>query len=530
MSVYEVHLASWRQGLSYRELADQLVGYVKDLGFTHVEFLPVAEHPFGGSWGYQVTSYYAPTSRFGSPDDLRFLIDCLHQHGIGVIVDWVPAHFPKDEWALARFDGQTLYEYGDPRRGEHPDWGTLVFDFGRHEVRNFLVANALYWLEEFHVDGLRVDAVASMLYLDYSRNDGEWVPNVYGGREHLEAISFLQEMNATAYRRIPGIMTIAEESTAWPGVTRPTHLGGLGFGFKWNMGWMHDSLMYMSKEPIYRQYHHGEMTFSLVYAFSENYVLPISHDEVVHGKGSLLRKMPGDRWQQLANLRAFLAYMWSHPGKQLIFMGSEFGQEAEWAEMRSLDWWLEQTPGHSGLQQLVRDLNRFYTTHPQLWALDSDPAGFEWIDANDSPHNTFSYLRKDRAGHAAGGRGQLRGRPARQLPGRVAARGALARGAEHGRRAVRRFRRREPGCRRGAGRALARPAGVRGAARPAARSRLAGPRGGLTVVGEGQQRSRPSACLAASTWPAASATLAPKARSEAARATMAFRMVMAWVA
>ncbi len=398
MSVYEVHLASWRQGLSYRELADQLTGYVTAMGFTHVEFLPVAEHPFGGSWGYQVTSYYAPTSRFGSPDDFRFLVDTLHQAGIGVIVDWVPAHFPKDEWALARFDGQTLYEYGDPRRGEHPDWGTLVFDFGRHEVRNFLVANALYWLEVFHVDGLRVDAVASMLYLDYSRKDGEWIPNVYGGREHLEAISFLQEMNATAYRRIPGVVTIAEESTAWPGVTRPTHLGGLGFGLKWNMGWMHDSLQYMSKEPIYRQYHHGEMTFSLVYAFSENFVLPISHDEVVHGKGSLLRKMPGDRWQQLANLRAFLAYMWSHPGKQLLFMGSEFGQEAEWAESRSLDWWLEQTPGHRGLQQLVRDLNRLYQEHPQLWELDSDPAGFEWIDANDSPHNTFSYIRKDVSG------------------------------------------------------------------------------------------------------------------------------------
>jgi 1,4-alpha-glucan branching enzyme len=398
MSVYEVHLASWRQGLSYRELADQLTGYVTDMGFTHVEFLPVAEHPFGGSWGYQVTSYYAPTSRFGTPDDFRYLVDTLHQAGIGVILDWVPAHFPKDEWALARFDGEALYEYGDPRRGEHPDWGTLVFDFGRHEVRNFLVANALYWLEEFHIDGLRVDAVASMLYLDYSREDGEWAPNVYGGREHLEAISFLQETNATAYRRVPGIVTIAEESTAWPGVTRPTHLGGLGFGFKWNMGWMHDSLQYMSKEPIYRQYHHGEMTFSMVYAFSENFVLPISHDEVVHGKGSLLRKMPGDRWQQLANLRAFLAYMWSHPGKQLIFMGSEFGQEAEWAEGRSLDWWLEQTPGHSGLQQLVRDLNRLYRAHPQLWEVESDPAGFEWIDANDSPHNTFSYIRKDAAG------------------------------------------------------------------------------------------------------------------------------------
>lgn len=398
MSIYEVHLGSWRQGLSYRDLADQLVRYVKDLGFTHVEFLPVAEHPYGGSWGYQVTSYYAPTSRFGTPDDFRFLVDKMHQAGIGVIIDWVPAHFPKDDWALARFDGEPLYEYGDPRRGEHPDWGTLVFDFGRTEVRNFLVANALYWLEQFHIDGLRVDAVASMLYLDYSRKDGEWTPNVYGGREHLEAISFLQEVNATAYRRSPGIVTIAEESTAWPGVTRPTHLGGLGFGYKWNMGWMHDSLVYMSKEPIYRQYHHHQMTFSTMYAFSENFVLPISHDEVVHGKGSLLRKMPGDRWQQLANVRAYLAFMWAHPGKQLLFMGADLGMEAEWAESRSLDWWLEETPWHAGLQQLVRDLNTVYRAHPQLWSLDSEPAGFEWIDANDAPHNTFSFARLDPEG------------------------------------------------------------------------------------------------------------------------------------
>jgi 1,4-alpha-glucan branching enzyme len=398
MSVYEVHLGSWRQGLSYRELADQLTGYVKDLGFTHVELMPVAEHPFGGSWGYQVTSYYAPTSRFGHPDDFRHLVDRLHQAGIGVIVDWVPAHFPKDEFALARFDGEPLYEYADPRKGDHPEWGTHVFNFGRTEVRNFLVANALYWLEEFHIDGLRVDAVASMLYLDYSRKDGEWVPNIYGGREHLEAVSFLQETNATAYKRVPGIVTIAEESTAWPGVTRPTHLGGLGFGMKWNMGWMHDSLQYMSKEPIHRQYHHHQMTFSLVYAFSENYVLPISHDEVVHGKGSLLRKMPGDRWQQLANVRAYLAFMWAHPGKQLLFMGIELGQEAEWAESRSLDWWLEETPWHAGLQQLVRDLNARYIELPQLWEVDNDGTGFEWVDANDAPHNTFSFLRKDRAG------------------------------------------------------------------------------------------------------------------------------------
>jgi 1,4-alpha-glucan branching enzyme len=396
MSVYEVHLGSWRQGLSYRQLADQLVGYVKDLGFTHVELMPVAEHPFGGSWGYQVTSYYAPTSRFGPPDDFRYLVDTLHQAGIGVILDWVPAHFPKDEWALARFDGQALYEYADPRKGDHPEWGTHVFDFGRNEVRNFLVANAVYWLEEFHIDGLRVDAVASMLYLDYSRKAGEWVPNAYGGREHLEAVAFLQETNATVYKRVPGVVTIAEESTAWPGVTRPTHVGGLGFGMKWNMGWMHDSLEYMSKEPVHRQYHHHQMTFSLMYAFSENFVLPISHDEVVHGKGSLLRKMPGDRWQQLANVRAYLAFMWAHPGKQLIFMGIELGQEAEWSESRSLDWWLEETPWHAGLQQLVRDLNRCYRTYPAMWQQDVDPAGFEWIDANDSTHNTFSFVRWDR--------------------------------------------------------------------------------------------------------------------------------------
>ncbi|HVE27077.1 MAG TPA: 1,4-alpha-glucan branching protein GlgB, partial [Sporichthya sp.] len=340
MSIYEVHLGSWRTGLSYRELAEQLVGYVQEAGFTHVEFLPVAEHPFGGSWGYQVSSYYAPTSRFGSPDDFRYLVDRLHQAGIGVIIDWVPAHFPKDEWALARFDGTPLYEHGNPQRGEHPEWGTLIFDFGRAEVRNFLVANASYWLEEFHIDGLRVDAVASMLYLDYSRPEGQWSPNQYGGRENLDAVQFLQEMNATVYRRSPGAFTLAEESTAWPGVTRATHLGGLGFGFKWNMGWMHDSLGFVSHDPIHRQYHHHQMTFSMMYAYSENYVLPLSHDEVVHGKGSLLGKMPGDRWQKLANLRAYLAFMWAHPGKQLLFMGGEFGQEAEWSEARSLDWWL----------------------------------------------------------------------------------------------------------------------------------------------------------------------------------------------
>jgi 1,4-alpha-glucan branching enzyme len=400
MSTYEVHLGSWRQGLSYLDLADQLVNYVKDLGFTHVELMPVAEHPFGGSWGYQVTSYYAPTSRFGTPDEFRHLVDTLHQADIGVIVDWVPGHFPRDAWALARFDGEALYESADPRRGEHKDWGTLIFDYGRSEVRNFLVANALYWLEEYHIDGLRVDAVASMLYLDYSREPGEWEPNQFGGRENLEAVSFLQEVNATAYRRVPGIVTIAEESTAWPGVTRPTHLGGLGFGMKWNMGWMNDSLGYISKDPIHRQYHHHQMTFSLMYAYTENFVLPISHDEVVHGKGSLLRKMPGDRWQQLASVRSYLAFMWSHPGKQLLFMGAELGQEAEWSENRSLDWWLEQTPWHTGLQQLVRDLNLVYREHPALWELDSDPAGFEWIDANDTVHNTFSFVRHSRDGES----------------------------------------------------------------------------------------------------------------------------------
>jgi 1,4-alpha-glucan branching enzyme len=391
VSAYEVHAGSWRQGLSFREMADDLVDYVVAAGFTHIEFMPLAEHPFGGSWGYQVTSYYAPTARFGSPDDLRYLVDRAHQAGIGVIVDWVPAHFPKDDWALARFDGTPLYEHADPRRGEQLDWGTYVFDFGRSEVRNFLVANALYWCKEFHVDGLRVDAVASMLYLDYSRT--EWVPNIHGGRENLEAVAFLQEMNATVYREVPGVMTIAEESTAWPGVTRPTHLGGLGFGFKWNMGWMHDSLAYMQRAPVHRSYHHGQLTFSMMYAYSENYVLPISHDEVVYGKGSLLRKMPGDRWQQLANLRAYLAYMWAHPGKQLLFMGSEFGQDAEWAESRSLDWWHLDDPAHRGILQLVTDLNGRYRELDALWSLDVDPSGFQWIDANDASGNVLSFLR-----------------------------------------------------------------------------------------------------------------------------------------
>ncbi|UYG15986.1 1,4-alpha-glucan branching protein GlgB [Brachybacterium huguangmaarense] len=398
MSIYEVHLASWRPGLGYRELADELVAYVREMGFTHVEFMPVAEHPFGGSWGYQVTGYYAPTSRLGSPDDLRHLIDTLHRAGIGVIMDWVPAHFPKDEFALARFDGTPLYEHADPRKGEHPDWGTYIFDLGRREVKNFLVANACYWLEEFHVDGLRVDAVASMLYLDYSREDGQWVPNEYGGRENLESIQFLQEVNATAYKRAPGITMIAEESTSFPGVTRPTDQGGLGFGFKWNMGWMHDTLEYLSEEPIHRQYHHGELTFSMVYQYSENFVLPISHDEVVHGKGSLLRKTPGDDWQQAATTRAYLAFQWAHPGKQLIFMGTEFAQGTEWSEETGLPWWLLEYPLHRGVQQLVRDLNGLQHRYPALSELDQDPAGFEWLVGDDAGHDTIAFARRARNG------------------------------------------------------------------------------------------------------------------------------------
>ncbi|HEX9063696.1 MAG TPA: 1,4-alpha-glucan branching protein GlgB [Streptosporangiaceae bacterium] len=393
MSVYEVHLGSWRPGLTYRELANQLVQYVQDGGFTHVEFLPVAEHPFGGSWGYQVTSYYAPSARFGTPDDFRFLVDRLHQAGIGVFLDWVPAHFPRDAWALARFDGTQLYEHADPRRGEHPDWGTLIFDFGRREVRNFLVANAVFWLEEFHIDGLRVDAVASMLYLDYSRRPGEWTPNVLGGRENLDAVSFLQEVNATCYKRSAGIVMIAEESTAWPGVTRPVHLGGLGFGLKWNMGWMHDTLSYLAHDPVYRRYHHNELTFSMMYAYSENFVLPLSHDEVVHGKGSLLRKMPGDDWKRFATLRALFGYMWAHPGKQLLFMGSDFGQDPEWSEQNGLDWAALDGHFHSGLRRLTGDMNAAYRSQPALWREDYSPAGFSWIDANDAFGNVISFLR-----------------------------------------------------------------------------------------------------------------------------------------
>ncbi len=400
MSVYEVHLGSWRPGLSYTELASQLTSYLTDMGFTHVEFLPVAEHPFGGSWGYQVTSYYAPSARFGGPDEFRYLVDCLHQAGIGVLLDWVPAHFPRDSWALARFDGTPLYENADPQRGEHPDWGTLIFDYGRPEVRNFLVANAIYWLEEFHADGLRVDAVASMLYLDYSRKDGQWTPNALGGRENLDAVSFLREVTATCYKRVPGIAMIAEESTAWPGVTRPVHLGGLGFGLKWNMGWMHDTLAYFARDPVHRSYHHDEITFSMIYAYSEHYVLPLSHDEVVHGKASLLRKMAGDEWRQFAGLRSLLGYMWAHPGKQLLFMGGEFGQGDEWSEQTGLQWHLLEYPLHAGVQQLVRDLNQVYLERPALWQQDSSPAGFEWIDANDSSGNVLSFLRYSADGSA----------------------------------------------------------------------------------------------------------------------------------
>ncbi len=398
VSIYEVHLGSWRKGLSYRDLARELTAYVKEQGFTHVEFLPVMEHPFGGSWGYQVTSFYAPTSRFGNPDDFRFLIDTLHQNQIGVILDWVPAHFPKDEWALARFDGTPLYEHADPRRGEHPDWGTYIFNFGRNEVRNFLVANALYWLTEFHIDGLRVDAVASMLYLDYSRADGQWLPNEEGGRENLDAVRLLQEANATAYAKTPGIMMIAEESTAWPGVTRLVSDAGLGFGFKWNMGWMHDSLEYLKHEPIHRKWHHNELTFSFTYAWSENFILPISHDEVVHGKGSLLTKVKGDRWQQFASIRAYLAFMWSHPGKQLLFMGSEFGQIAEWSEGESLSWSLLEHSEHQGLQHFVRELNARYRANEALWEQDTTPAGFQLLIGDDQDGNSIAYLRTSESG------------------------------------------------------------------------------------------------------------------------------------
>lgn len=399
ISIYELHLGSWRPGKSYVEIADELVDYVSWQGYTHVEFMPLAEHPFAPSWGYQVTGYFSPTSRFGKPDDLRYLIDRLHQAGIGVIMDWVPGHFPKDEWALGRFDGTALYEHADPRQGEHRDWGTYIFNYGRNEVKSFLVSNALYWLQEFHIDGLRVDAVASMLYLDYSRESGQWVPNQFGGRENLEAIDFLRYVNRHLYERHPGVLMIAEESTSFPGVTTPTDAGGLGFGFKWNMGWMNDTLRYLSLDPIYRQYEHNLLTFAMVYAYSENYILPISHDEVVHGKGSMMGKVPQDDWRKFATLRAYYSFQWSFPGKQLVFMGCEFGQRPEFNEAMGLEWWVSELWGHHGLQVLFRDLNQLYRQNPPLHELDSDPAGFTWINGDDAGHNTLSWVRHDSLGN-----------------------------------------------------------------------------------------------------------------------------------
>ncbi|MFH1566434.1 MAG: 1,4-alpha-glucan branching protein GlgB [Gemmatimonadota bacterium] len=403
LAIYEVHPGSWRRvpeagdrPLNYRELAQQLVEYVLDMGYTHVELLPVTEYPFDGSWGYQVTGYYAPTARFGPPEDFAYFVDHCHRHGIGVIIDWVPGHFPTDGHGLARFDGTCLYEHADPRQGAHPDWGTLVFNFGRNEVRSFVASNAVFWFDRYHVDGLRVDAVASMLYLDYSRRSGEWVPNRFGGRENLEAIELLKSVNTMVYGRFPGAMTIAEESTAWPAVSRPTYAGGLGFGFKWNMGWMHDVLRYMSKEPVHRKHHHSDLTFGMLYAYHENFVLPLSHDEVVHGKGSLLDKMPGDEWQRFANLRLLYAYMYGHPGKKLLFMGGELGVWTEWDYRRSLEWHILEYPRHRGVQSLVRDLNHLYRSRPALHATDSEPTGFEWIDCQDVEQNVLSFLRRGR--------------------------------------------------------------------------------------------------------------------------------------
>jgi 1,4-alpha-glucan branching enzyme len=399
IAIYEVHLGSWRRGegnieLSYEALGDELIPYALDMGFTHIECMPVSEHPFSGSWGYQPISLYAPTARFGDPEGFARFVDRCHAAGLGVIIDWVPAHFPSDAHGLARFDGTALYEHEDPRMGFHRDWNTLIYNFGRHEVANFLRANALFWLQHYHIDALRVDAVASMLHLDYSREAGEWVPNIHGGNENLEAVRFLADMNVELFSAAPGATSFAEESTAWPGVSRPVHDGGLGFGYKWNMGWMHDTLDYMQREPVYRSHHHGQLTFGLVYAFSENFVLPLSHDEVVHGKGSLLRKMPGDRWQKFANLRAYYGFMWSHPGKKLLFMGCEFAQEREWNHDMSLDWHLVDDGMHRGVQGLVRDLNCAYRDEPALHVLDCEPAGFEWIDASDSASSIYVYLRK----------------------------------------------------------------------------------------------------------------------------------------
>lgn len=401
LSIYEMHLGCWRkkslgESLGYRELAEPLIQYLKEMGFTHVEFLPVAEHAFYPSWGYQVTGFYAPTSRYGTPEDFQFLVNALHEAGIGVIVDWVPAHFPRDDWALARFDGTALYEHEDPRKGAHQDWGTLIFNYGRHEVCNFLLANALFWCERFHIDGLRVDAVASMLYLDYSRKPGQWIPNQYGGRENLEAIDFLRQFNHVTHTEFPGVMTIAEESTAWPQVTRPPYLGGLGFSFKWNMGWMHDTLNYFSRDPVYRKHHQNDLTFAMLYHYHENFILPLSHDEVVHGKGSLLGRMPGDDWRRFANLRTLLGYQWCFPGKMLLFMGGEFGQSTEWNANAQLDWWLlEAGPYHRGLQQFVQDLNKFYASEPALWQADYDTSGFYWIDCSDHDNSIISFVRQD---------------------------------------------------------------------------------------------------------------------------------------
>jgi len=401
ISIYEVHLGSWRRvpdegnrWLTYREMAPLLADYVHDAGFTHVELLPVMEHPFDGSWGYQIIGYFAPTSRFGTPSDFMYLIDYLHQRGIGVILDWVPAHFPKDEAGLGYFDGSHLYEHADPKQGEQPDWNTFVFNYGRNEVQNFLISNALFWFDKYHVDGLRVDAVASMLYLDYGKREGEWIPNRFGGKENLEAIHFLRAVNERVYETFPDVMMIAEESTAWPQVSRPIYLGGLGFGFKWNMGWMHDMLDYMSQDPILRSYHHNQITFSLIYAFTENFVLPFSHDEVVYGKGSMLRKMPGDEWQRFANLRLLYGYMFGHPGKKLLFMGDEFGQWSEWDHEASLEWELLKNPLHAGLLRWVRDLNTLYRGQSSLHEFDFNAAGFEWVDCKDSQRSVISFLRR----------------------------------------------------------------------------------------------------------------------------------------
>jgi len=402
ISVYEVHAGSWRRGdggfLGYRELAHQLVAHVLAMGFTHVELLPVMEHPFYGSWGYQCTGYFAPTARYGSPQDLMYLVDHLHQNGIGVILDWVPSHFPADAHGLDSFDGSRLYEHADPRQGFHPEWNSSIFNYGRHEVRAFLLSSALFWLERYHVDGLRVDAVASMLYLDYARREGEWIPNRHGGRENLEAIEFLKLLNEAVYRDHPDCMSIAEESTAWPMVSRPTWLGGLGFGMKWNMGWMHDTLKYFQQEPVHRKYRHDQLTFSLIYAFHENFLLPLSHDEVVHGKGSLIGKMPGAAWQQFANLRALYGYMWAHPGKKLLFMGGEFGQRREWQHDEALEWWVAALPEHAGLQRWVADLNRVYRAEPALHQVDFAPEGFEWIDCGDAGASVIAFLRRPRHG------------------------------------------------------------------------------------------------------------------------------------